>query len=539
MQLQHFLKSNSKLFFFGILLLAFGLRYYKIGEHGLAGDEKYSLFVSQFVTYEGNNQHDSVRKPNDKYFTPKEFWSEKSLPDFFDSIARLDTGNGALYTYSLHYWTKLFGLSDRSLRIPSLLFNLLTISLLYVFIRKYFRSENLALLASFLATISPFYIAFSQVARNYCMNIFLALLATHLLLKIIESEERNEKPFWAYISYGFCALMCEMCHFSTFPLFVIHAIFVLIYFRKIRGYIGLSLAMLIPLAGVVLWLKSDGGIWVFDYIKNSTKVYNEMARTKPDEYLSLASTKNILKQIRHVISAMFVFIDGYPVFFVSMKKVYVLVLFTSFISFLLFIQTTLKIVDKQQKRLRVLVILLSFLPIISLVAFAYQDGNTFRIIPRYISYSYAFNLILISLIIKDLWNKSVWIKYPIFAVFGIQFLILTNILNNIWNDNPPRYFMSFPEPRKPNPYQFAADKIQQEYAKGDTIVYPSTFVTKKGGIDMPSYSVVDAQLTNFYLPKNSEMIERVEPYEPNKIILKKTNGEEKLIFDFEGTKYRY
>lgn len=539
MQLQHFLKSNTKLILFGILLLAFGLRFYKIGEHGLAGDEKYSLFVSQFVTYEGNNQHDSVRKPKDKYFTPKEFWSEKSLPDFFDSIARLDTGNGALYTYSLHFWTQLFGLSDRSLRMPSLLFNLLTISLLYVFLRKHFRSENLALLASFLAAISPFYIALSQVARNYCMNIFLALLATHLLLKIIESEERNEKPILAYITYGFCALACEMCHFSTFPLFVIHAIFVLIYFRKLRGYIGLSLAMLIPLAGVVLWLKSDGGMWVFDYIKNSTKVYNEMARSNPDEYLSIVSTKSVLKQIRHVISAMFLFIDGFPTMFVSMKKAYILVLFTSFISFLLFVQNTLKLADRQQKRLRVLVILLSFLPIISLIAFAYQDGNTFRIIPRYIAYSYVFNLILISLIIKDLWGKSVWIKYPILAIFGIQFLMLTNLTNNIWNDNPPRYFMSFSEPRKLNPYQFVVDKIQQEYAKGDTIVYPSTFVTKEGGIDMPTYSVVDAQLTNFYLPKSSEIIQRVEPYEPNKVKLRKANGEEKLIFDFEGTKYRY
>lgn len=107
MQIQQFIKQNANFILVGIIVLAFGLRYYKIGEHGLAGDEKYSLFVSQFVTYEGNNQHDSVRKPNDKYFTPKEFWSEKSLPDFFDSIARLDTGNGAFYTYSLHYWTKI------------------------------------------------------------------------------------------------------------------------------------------------------------------------------------------------------------------------------------------------------------------------------------------------------------------------------------------------------------------------------------------------------------------------------------------------
>ena len=144
------------------------------------------------------------------------------------------------------------------MRTLSLLFNLLTISLLYVFVKRHFKSENLALLAAFLATISPFYIAYSQVARNYCMNMFLHLLATHLLLKIIEGEEKNEHPILNYFFYGLTALACEMCHFSTFPLFLIHAIFVLIYFRKIRGYVGLSLAMLIPLIGVIFWLKSDG-----------------------------------------------------------------------------------------------------------------------------------------------------------------------------------------------------------------------------------------------------------------------------------------
>ena len=118
----------------------------------------------------------------------------------------------------------------------------------------------------------------------------------------------------------------------------------------------------------------------------------------------------------------------------------------------------------------------------------------------------------------------------------MQFFILANFIYSIWNDNPPRYFMSFPEPRKPNPYQFIAKKIQQEYTKGDTIVYPSSFFTTERRIDMPNYSVVDAQLTNFYLPKNAEIIERVEPHEPNKVILKKATGEEKLIFDFEGTK---
>ena len=99
--------------------------------------------------------------------------------------------------------------------------------------------------------------------------------------------------------------------------------------------------------------------------------------------------------------------------------------------------------------------------------------------------------------------------------------------------------MSFPEPRKVNPYTLSATQIQQKYAKGDTVLYPSISVEKRGGIGMPSYSVVDAQLTNFYLPKDSEIIQKVDINEPDKIILQKADGNKLLIFDFKGTKFRY
>ena len=121
----------------------------------------------------------------------------------------------------------------------------------------------------------------------------------------------------------------------------------------------------------------------------------------------------------------------------------------------------------------------------------------------------------------------------------IQLLMIAKLINNVWEDKAPRYFMHFSEPRQLNPYQFSAQNILKVYAKGDTVLYPSIFVEKRGGVGMPTFSVVDAQLTNFYLPQNSEIIQRVNVNEENKILIKKADGSQKLIFDFEGTKYRY
>jgi uncharacterized membrane protein len=425
------------------------------------------------------------------------------------------------------------------MRLPSLIFNLFTIFLLFVFVKEHFRSSNLALLAAFLASVSPFYINYSQVARNYSVNLFFALLATHLLLKIIQEEEYSQKPVWKYVFYGCCALICELCHFATFPLFLIHALFVILFFRKKRGYIGFALAAIIPLLGVLWWLNCDGGRWLFDYVENSVKTYNQMALATPDDYLNVANLKNILKQLRHVISAMFLLIDGYPSQTIFYKKLYLLIILSALFGFLVFVQQSLKISDRQQFRLRVFILLLSFIPLLTLIVFAYQDGNTFRIIPRYLAYSYSFSLVLISLIIKDLWNIKPIFKFAIFGFFSLQFFMVFHLINTIWEDNSPRYFMSFSEPRKMNPYEFSASVIQREYAKGDTVLYPSVFIEKRGGVGMPSYSVSDAQLTNFYLPKDAEFIQRVDIQEENKIIIKKANGSEKLIFDFKGAKYRY
>jgi uncharacterized membrane protein len=570
---------SKKLYLLIFLAVAFGLRFYKIGAHGLAGDEKYSLFVSQFTAYEGNNQKDSVRKPNSPYFTPKEFWSKKSTADFFDAIARLDTGNGALYTFTLHFWSKIVGLHDADLRLLSLLFNLATILLLYFFVKVHFKDENLALIAVFLATISPFYIAYSQIARNYAMQFFLVLLATHFLLLGLRNSNRTNLYF---LLYGITALAAELCHISTFPIFLIHGLFVLIYYRKISTILRFGISMVIPVLGVVLWLNSDGGKWLIDYVNNSVKTYNLLAQTQPDEFLSVATPKNIVKQLMHVLSAMYITADGLysqlkglknfliaiisiivwmiVIFKVKNEKYRIITLISIFITslalysvsnfhFFIFcinlslIPTTYYFVMKERdfeiRKLWVLLVLSSILPFVFLVIFALQDGNTFRIIPRYVGYSYVFNIMLIAILFWRVYRFKMILKYWKLLGFAIQLFFITLLIFDLYDDKAPRYFMNFPEPRQENPYTFAADKILKIYAKGDTVLYPSRFDSTPGGKFMPKYSVVDAQLVNFYLPKDSEIIQRVNPNEPDKIVLKRQSGQEILIFDLKGTKYRY
>lgn len=463
------------------------------------------------------------------------------------------------------------------MRFLSLIFNLGTILLLYYFVKIHFKDENLALIAVFLATISPFYIAYSQIARNYAMQFFFVLLATHLLLVGLKKVENKY-----FLFYGIAALAAELCHISTFPIFFIHGLFVLIYYRNYGIILRFGAAMIIPFFGIFAWLNSDGGRWLIDYVNNSVKVYNWMAQNQPDDFLAVATPKNIAKQMMHVISSMYITADGlylglrgtknFVVAFISTiiwmwvvlkvtnEKYKIMALVSIFlISLLLYsvakfhffifcinlslLPTTYYFAryerDIEIKKLWNLMILSSFVPFVFLIIFSVQDGNTFRIIPRYVGYSYIFNLILISLLFWRIFKFKMILKYWKLLGFAIQLFFIGLIINDLYEDKAPRYFMNFTEPRKENPYTFAAEKIVKTYAKGDTVLYPSKFDSAPGGKFMPKYSVVDAQLVNFYLPKDSEIIQRVNPTEPNKIILKKLNGNEILIFDFEGTRFRY
>ncbi len=564
-----------------ILCLGFGLRVNTIENYGLAGDEKYSLFVSQFTTYEGNNQQNSVRNPNTPYFTPKQFWSKKNIAGFNDAIARVDTGNGALYTFFLHYWTLIFGVEDFYLRLPSLIFNLITIVVLYFLTKKIFKSIKLALFVSFLASISPFFINYSQIARNYSLQFLFTLTSTYLFLLIIENFNSNKSSISLYVLYGCCVLCAELCHISVFSLYFAHGLYSIIFYRNPKLILSLLASFIIPLVGLALWLNSDGGKWLFHYVNNSVKSYNLMAKNKPDEYLSPATFGTIFKQFRHLISCVFISVEGLYLKLVGIKNflitcilsimayiifhsvkneklkflsILVTILFNTLVVslaqmhyFVLFANVFLlcfslhnfkQIIHKQKEIL--LLALIAIIPMLFLIIFAFKDGNTFRIITRYVGFCYATNLLLFVYIFKEFYNSTSNSKYLIFSGFAVQFFFLFGINNTIFEDNPPRYFTSFPEKRLKNPYFTLAQNIENQYQKGDTVLYCSASdKSTPGGYKMHSFSVVDAQLTNFYLPKTAEYIQRVDRNEPNKVFIKKSNGDKIELFDFKGIKYRY
>lgn len=116
--------------------------------------------------------------------------AQVSSQNIWDIILnRASTGiHPPLYFISMHFWIKLFGDSEVSIRSFSAIFGVLCIYLIYKIASKIF-DKTTGIISSFLFSLSPFYIYFGQEARMYPMVTFFVLLSILSLLKGIENRK--------------------------------------------------------------------------------------------------------------------------------------------------------------------------------------------------------------------------------------------------------------------------------------------------------------------------------------------------------------
>jgi len=107
--------------------------------------------------------------------------AKMSLADIFTKFLPGDF-HPPLYYLLMKGWGSLFGLSEISLRTPSVIFGILTIYLIYLIAKKIFGTKT-ARIASILAATSGLLIYYSQEARMYSLAAFLVTLLFYLFLE--------------------------------------------------------------------------------------------------------------------------------------------------------------------------------------------------------------------------------------------------------------------------------------------------------------------------------------------------------------------
>lgn len=152
--------------------------------------------------------HGGVRLWYDEYAS----LAMATLPrsEFFQILAAREA-NMMLYYVLLRIWT-IFGDGSLFVRLPTIIFAVLSVPLIFLVGRKLFGAST-GLVASVFLAVNTYHVRYAQEARAYSLAVFLVLLSTYVLIRLIE------RPSWgaasayavsislAIFSHIFCVLV--------------------------------------------------------------------------------------------------------------------------------------------------------------------------------------------------------------------------------------------------------------------------------------------------------------------------------------------
>lgn len=153
-----------------------------------------------------------------------------------------------LYHVILYFWTKIFGYPEIAVRIPSLIFSLLSVLVVYKIGSEFF-SKKIGLTASLLLALSPLGIYYSQEARMYSLTMFLGTVSFYYFLSLLNKKFNLLRLvlFSLFLILGF---------YSDY-LFWIYGLFLIFYLYKKSSVEKIWIALAASLIFLFLspWLK--------------------------------------------------------------------------------------------------------------------------------------------------------------------------------------------------------------------------------------------------------------------------------------------
>ncbi|MFO8165220.1 MAG: glycosyltransferase family 39 protein [Desulfatiglandales bacterium] len=161
------------------------------------------------------------------------------------SASLKDTPHPPLHNILLHFWIKVFGASEASVRALSILFSSAFLLLSYRFIRR-FVSPWLALGMLSILALSPFFVYYGQQARPYALIAFLSIVNLLAFMRLIEQAPNSrEIVIWAascgFLLYAQYLAVLLIAFQIGFALFYLQAGRV-----KLLAYGSVAIATIVP-----------------------------------------------------------------------------------------------------------------------------------------------------------------------------------------------------------------------------------------------------------------------------------------------------
>ncbi len=134
-----------------------------------------------------------------------------------------------LYHFLMHFWVRIFGSSEVILRLPSVLFGVGTVFIVYK-IAMHMHLKNVAILVAVFLATAPFHIYYSQEARMYSLAAFLTAGSFYFFLRILEDDKRwlrDRRGVGYFLGYFLFTLLALYTDYYAFLVLLVQCIFLL------------------------------------------------------------------------------------------------------------------------------------------------------------------------------------------------------------------------------------------------------------------------------------------------------------------------
>jgi len=173
--------------------------------------------------------------------------------DFFTMLSWHwhDEPHPQAYYVLMFFWVKLFGTSLEALRIPSVLFGVGAVWLIYM-LGSMAYDRRIGLISAALLALNGHHIYWSQNARMYAMACFLALASAVLLLSLLRSSSRRPLVEISYVAVTMLGLYTQL---FFWPFLAAQMLLVLMYSSYEKESISrlFSLQALAGMLGSPMW----------------------------------------------------------------------------------------------------------------------------------------------------------------------------------------------------------------------------------------------------------------------------------------------
>lgn len=187
----------------------------------------------------------------------------------FTNYIRLDN-HPPLYYLTLKAWAELFGFSEVSLRMLSILFGIGTLFFLYLIAKKIFKDSKInTSVPVILLALSPLHIYFSQEVRMYAMAALFATLSFYSFLLTLEGNKKG----WILFSVSLVLML-----FSDYmPVFLlpVYWIYAAIKIRDKKWWMSFLLSQMPLVIAGLIWSP-----YLLAQVKNMTAQVNNFPAWK-------------------------------------------------------------------------------------------------------------------------------------------------------------------------------------------------------------------------------------------------------------------